>query len=229
MPSAKLEPKRPPERIVLRGQYTALEPINPDQHSAGFDQHLCGASNASLWDYIPFGAPKDGAHLFRLFAEMERERGWMTFALRDLKRDEVTGTLSFMRIRPEHGSAEVGCVVFGKALQRTRPATEAIYLMAQYLFQSLDYRRFEWKCNNRNEASRRAAARFGFPFEGVFRNDMIVKGESRDTAWFAMTNEDWARLKPGYAAWLSAENFDLEGQQRAPLRFENSTDSISQL
>ena len=122
-----------------------------------------------------------------------------------------------MRIRPAQGSAEIGCVIFGHALKRTAAATEVVYLTASYLFDWLGYRRYEWKCNNENEASKRAAERFGFRFEGIFRNDMVVKGKNRDTAWFAMTDEDWQTLKPSYEAWLAPENFDAEGNQKTRL------------
>lgn len=104
-------------------------------------------------------------------------------------------------------------MAFGQQLKRTREATEAIYLMARHLFEDLGYRRYEWKCHNENAASKRAAARFGFTFEGIFRNDMVVKGQNRDTAWFAMTDTDWPKLKLVFEAWLSDTNFDAEGHQ----------------
>ncbi len=213
-----LGPKAPPTCESLVGQYVALERVDPAHHKDGLESHLCGSENEDLWEFIPFAAPADDDALFALFTFMEKQLGWLSFAMRDHESGEALGTLSLMRIRPEHGSAEVGCVVFGKALQRTRAATEAIYLLADYLFGTLEYRRFEWKCDNLNEASRRAAARFGFAYEGVFRNDMIVKGRSRDTAWFAMTDEDWERLKPAYESWLADSNFDEQGVQRSSLK-----------
>ncbi len=148
--------------------------------------------------------------------------GWQPFACKEVASGLHLGTVSLMRIRPEHGSAEVGCVVFGTQMQRTRAATEVIFLLGQYLFDDLGYRRFEWKCDSANEASRRAALRFGFCFEGIFRNDMIVKGRNRDTAWFAMTDADWAQIKPAYEDWLSDDNFDQEGSQLSPLKHYQS-------
>ena len=127
------------------------------------------------------------------------------------------GMASYMRIRQEHGSAEVGCVVFGKALQRTRAATEAIYLMARHIFDDLGYRRFEWKCNEANAASKRAAVRFGFTFEGVFRNDMVMKGRNRDTAWYSMLDSEWSGVKTAFDSWLDPGNFTPEGVQRSRL------------
>lgn len=212
-----LHPKQPPEADVLTGQYVQLEKVDAAKHAEGFDAHLCGPDNEALWEYIPFGAPANSAMLLGILAVTAENMGWLSYALRDLTSGETIGTVSLMRIRPEHGSAEIGCVVFGTALQRTRGATEAVFLLGDYLFSELGYRRYEWKCDNLNDASRRAAARFGFQFEGVFRNDMIVKGRSRDTAWFAITDEDWVRLKPAYEEWLSDENFDPEGQQKSTL------------
>lgn len=218
MPIAKLDPKQPPSCKRLTGTFVQLEHLDPIEHAAGLERHLCGAANTDLWDYIPFDAPADAQALMGIMAYMAEHLGWYVFAMRDLASGEITGTVSLMRIRPEHGSAEVGCVVFGKSLQRSPAATEAIYLLADYLFGTLDYRRFEWKCDNLNEASRRAAARFGFAYEGVFRNDMIVKGRNRDTAWFAMTDRDWVDLAPAYKAWLADTNFDERGVQRTSLK-----------
>ena len=121
-----------------------------------------------------------------------------------------------MRIDQAHGVIEIGNIMWGPALRRTRAATEALYLFADHVF-ALGYRRFEWKCNDLNTPSKRAAIRFGFRPEGVFRQHMVVKGASRDTAWFAMTDGDWLRLRPCYEAWLSPDNFDARGRQRRRL------------
>ena len=129
----------------------------------------------------------------------------------------MLGMASYMRIRPEHGSAEVGFVCFSKAMQRTPAATEAMYLMARHLFDDLGYRRYEWKCDNANEKSRRAAERLGFAFEGVFRQDMVMKGRNRDTAWYSMLDTEWPAAKAAFEAWLAPENFDGEGRQRNKL------------
>lgn len=119
---------------------------------------------------------------------------------------------------PEHGVMEIGHIWFGVPLQRTTAATEAIYLLAARAFDGLRYRRLEWKCNALNAASRRAAERFGFRFEGVFRQHQVVKGRSRDTAWYAMTDDEWPAVRGAFAAWLAPENFDGDGLQRQSLR-----------
>jgi RimJ/RimL family protein N-acetyltransferase len=123
-----------------------------------------------------------------------------------------------MRIVPEHGVIEIGHIWFAPALQHTRRATEAIYLMARHAFDDLGYRRLEWKCDSLNEPSRRAAERFGFVYEGVFRQHMVVKGRNRDTAWFSIVDGEWPTVRAAFEAWLARENFDAEGRQRKSLR-----------
>lgn len=134
------------------------------------------------------------------------------FAVIDRATGRAVGRQSLLRITPEHGTAEIGHIHWGPGMARSRVATEALYLAARQIF-DLGYRRFEWKCNAANAPSRSAALRFGFAFEGIFRNHMVVKGESRDTAWFAMTDEDWGVLRPQYEAWLDPANFDVQGRQ----------------
>jgi RimJ/RimL family protein N-acetyltransferase len=124
-----------------------------------------------------------------------------------------------MRIDVTHGVIEIGHILWGPAIARTRVVTEALYLFATYAFDTLGYRRFEWKCHNLNEPSKRAALRFGFSYEGVFRQHMVAKGRNRDTAWFAMIDADWPRLRAGYEAWLRPENFDAQGRQKTRLTF----------
>lgn len=201
---------------TLVGRYGCLESYEGDRHLGGLFAAICGDGNDGLWRYIPLGPFETAADLDAALCYAQQHLGWKTLTIQ--RGDTVLGMASFMRIRPEHGSAEVGCVVFGPSLQRTRIATEAIYLMGKHLFDDLGYRRFEWKCNNANEASKRAALRFGFRFEGVFRNDMVVKGKNRDTAWYAMTNDDWPQVKRAFETWLSPDNFDDKDQQRGRLR-----------
>ena len=125
-----------------------------------------------------------------------------------------------MRIEPVHRVIEVGSILYTPALQRTTAATEAMYLMARHVFEDLGYRRYEWKCNALNQASRRAALRLGFTFEGIFRSHMIVKGRSRDTAWFSMLDSEWPARKAAFERWVSPANFDHAGRQREPLSMD---------
>ncbi len=203
--------------IKLVGAYCRLVPFVSDLHGAGLFAAVGGPSNDALWTYIPMGPYGSADELNAMLAHVRTERSWRTMVIMDASSDEIVGMASYMRRRPEHGSAEVGCVVFGPDLQRTRAATEALYLMARHVFEDLGYRRFEWKCNAANVASMRSALRFGFAFEGIFRNDMVVKGANRDTAWYSMVDSDWSRIDAGFQAWLNADNFDSAGKQLSKL------------
>jgi RimJ/RimL family protein N-acetyltransferase len=168
---------------------------------------------------------------FRYLFDVPQERaafeGWLEraqvsddplfYAVIDAASGRCEGRQTLMRITPEHGVIEVGNILWGPALARTRAATEALYLSARYVFEDLGYRRFEWKCDSRNAPSQRAARRFGFTPEGVFRQHMVFKGENRDTAWFAMVDTEWPRLRRAYERWLAPSNFDGEGRQKATL------------
>lgn len=203
----------------MAGRCIRLEPFRPRSHGERLFASIAGPADAPLWRYLPISTPQSAAALADFFEARRacRRDPWVTLALVDPQTDAVRGAASYMRIRPEHGSAEIGCVIFGRRLQRTPGATEAVYLMARHLFDDLGYRRYEWKCHNANEASKRAAERFGFAFEGVFRNDMVMKGENRDTAWFSITDEEWPSVREAFEAWLAPENFDEAGAQRRPL------------
>jgi RimJ/RimL family protein N-acetyltransferase len=141
----------------------------------------------------------------------------LSFAIIENATGSAVGHASYMRITPEHRVIEVGNIFYTPALARSAGATEAMYLMAKYVFEELGYRRYEWKCNALNEPSRRAALRLGFSFEGIFRQHMIQKGRSRDTAWYAMIDEEWPARKARFERWLAPENFDAAGRQRTPL------------
>jgi RimJ/RimL family protein N-acetyltransferase len=205
-----------PQRVTLEGRYCRLEPLDPRRH--GDDLHA-----ASM-------APGAEAR-FRYLSDVPQDReafeGWLEraagsedplfFGVVDRRTARCEGRQALMRIVPEHGVAEVGSILWGPAIARTRIATEALFLAARYAFDTLGYRRFEWKCDARNEASKRAAVRFGFTPEGLFRQHMVVKGENRDTAWFSMLDREWPFLSAAFESWLDPGNFDADGTQRAPL------------
>ena len=154
---------------------------------------------------------KDSAAGWR---RVRRILGLGVFVVIDQETGRAIGCSSLMRMDPANGVVEIGNIWYGGALQRTTGSTEAFFLIADYVFRSLGYRRFEWKCNALHERSRRAALRFGFSFEGVFRQHMVVKGRNRDTAWFAMLDHEWeATLRPAFVAWLDPSNFDSDGNQ----------------
>lgn len=176
-----------------------------------------GPENTDLWTYIPLGPFLHVSEFAEVMSSVIDRGGWQTHLISDVKTGAPLGMASYMRIRPEAGSAEVGCIVFSKQLQRTAAATEAMYLMARHVFEDQGYRRYEWKCNNANEASKRAALRLGFTFEGVFRQDLVMKGRNRDTAWYSMLDSEWPAAKAAFEAWLAPENFDQAGRQKRRL------------
>ncbi len=206
---------RPPQRAPLDGRYVRLEPVGathvPDLYAA-----LCSPEDDPLWTYRAEDRPGSESEL------AERVAGWsarepdVTFAVLPAG-GGAGGLATLMRVDPDHGSAEVGSIIFGRALQRTRAATEAIHLLARHLFDDLGYRRFEWKLDALNAPSATAARRLGFTYEGRFRNALVHKGRNRDTDWFAMTSEEWPRLRALHERWLDPDNFDAAGRQRLAL------------
>jgi RimJ/RimL family protein N-acetyltransferase len=206
-----------PSRVVLDGRYTRLEPIG-QQHVASLYRAI--ALDPSRFDYLLTLPPDSEAELAATVALDAGKDDPMTWAVVDKMAGTAEGRQSLMRIVPEHGVIEIGGIYWGPNLARRRTATEALYLHAWHIFEDLGYRRFEWKCNNANEPSKRAAQRFGFQYEGVFRQHMIAKGQNRDTAWFAILDADWPRLKAEYERWLAPANFTPDGTQKSPLRFE---------
>lgn len=206
-----------PGQWPLTGDRVVLEPLDWADHLEGLYQAVAAPDVADIWKYMPLGPFESQEQFQEIFERVAGDLGWEVMIIRRTRGGDVLGMASYMRIREAHGSAEIGCVAFGPDLKRSAEATEAMSLMAGHVFDELGYRRYEWKCHNDNAASRRAAERFGFAFEGVFRNDMVVKGKSRDTAWFAMTDEDWPVLRKAFKAWLSAKNFDASGTQKKRL------------
>ena len=203
-----------PDRKVLEGRYCRLEPLDVARHGAEIAAAFVGA--ADVWAYLPAYPPKDRAEYEALLGSMVKKTDICPFAVIDRADGKAKGHLWMMEIRPAHGVFEVGWITYAPALQRTRPATEAIYLVGDYGF-SLGYRRFEWKCNNRNEPSKRAAERYGFRYEGLFRQHQVVKGENRDTAWFSIIDTEWPARKAAFECWLDPANFDAQGRQKQSL------------
>lgn len=210
--------RRPtPGLAPLAGRLVRLEPLDAGAHGEGLFAAVGGAANAGIWDWMPVGPFAAREDLLGFLAAQREQEGWRTMVICGGGSGEILGMCAFMRIREAHGSAEIGCVAFGPKLKRTPQATEALWLMAAHVF-DLGYRRYEWKCNNDNLASKRAAERFGFLFEGVFRNDMVTKGRSRDTAWYAITDVDWPGIASALEGWLAPSNFAAEdGAQRRTL------------
>jgi RimJ/RimL family protein N-acetyltransferase len=213
------EPVLAPRSLTLRGRYVMLEPLDAGRHCPALWEAVRGRDEVWTWLYDgPFAAEAD---LRRALAEKQAAANNVFFAIIPEavpQGGRAAGYASFMRIEPAHGVVEVGNIMLAPALQRTRAATEAMYLMTSHVFDELGYRRYEWKCNAQNEASRRAALRLGFSFEGIFRQHMVIKDRNRDTAWFAMLDRDWPDRKRAFETWLDPTNFDGEGRQKTQLQ-----------
>jgi len=209
-----LRPATAPARDVLAGDRVRLEPLDPDRHAA--DLHAEAAGDPRLWDYLPYGPFPDLAELRDHLARQAGSSDPLFFAV--VVAGRAVGVVSYLRIEPEHACIEIGHIWFGASLQRTPAATEVVYLLARHAFDDLGNRRLEWKCDAANARSRRAAERFGFTFEGVFRQHMIVKGRNRDTAWFSIVDGEWPEVREAFERWLDPANFDADGRQRTPLR-----------
>ncbi|MEM1273407.1 MAG: GNAT family protein [Pseudomonadota bacterium] len=203
-----------PSGQAMTGRYARLDKLNAHQHGAGL--HAAFACDDRLWDYMPTGPFATPAAYVAWVRSVEDSSDPLFYAITDLETGQLAGVASFLRIAPEAGSIEVGYITFSPALQRRRAATDAMALMMRWAFEA-GYRRYEWKCNALNLASRRAAERLGLSYEGVFRQATIVKGRNRDTAWFAAIDQEWPRLRAAFDAWLSPENFDETGRQRVRL------------
>ena len=203
-----------PTGDMLEGRYARLEPLRADDHAAAL--HLANSADDRIWDYLPYGPFPDVAGYADWVRSLESSEDPLFYAICNLETGRWEGVASYLRIAPEAGSIEVGHINFSPALQRTRAATEAMYLMMRWAFEA-GYRRYEWKCNALNLGSRRAAERLGLSYEGVFRQAGVVKGRNRDTAWFAAIDGEWPTLRAAYEKWLSPENFDADGVQMTSL------------
>jgi RimJ/RimL family protein N-acetyltransferase len=208
---------REPKTVVLKGRFGRVEKLDPSRHRADLWQAFAGRDQ--IWTYMAYGPFADpGA--FGLWLEA---RAGITdpfsYVVID-KAGHACGIIALMAVRPEMRVVEIGNILLSPALQRTPLATEAQYLLARYVFETLNFRRYEWKCDARNAASRRAASRLGFNFEGLSRQHMIVKGRNRDTAWYAMLDGEWASQKLAFERWLSPDNFDADGRQNVRLADE---------
>lgn len=208
-----------PQRIAIEGRYIRLEPIGIE-HLDGLWAAASQGDGPERFRYLgDLHAPQSRDELAAWIGTARQSEDPLYYALVDRATGRCEGWQCYLRITPKDGVIEIGSIFWGPRMARTRLATEALYLAAKYAFEALGNRRFEWKCNNLNEPSKRAALRFGFTFEGLFRQHMIQKGENRDTAWFSMLDSEWPSRKAGFEAWLDPANFDVAGQQKRKLAF----------
>jgi RimJ/RimL family protein N-acetyltransferase len=214
LPVADPTPAPRPGPVTLQGRYGRLEKLRPE-HSAGLWEVFCG--HDAVWTYISTDGPFASANEFTPFIAMRAAaEDPYAYAIIDAA-GRTVGYLTLLRIVPPMRVIEVGHVLYSPTLQRTPLGTETQYLLARYVFETLGYRRYEWKCNAFNAASRRAALRYGFVYEGTFRQSMIAKGRNRDDAWFSMLDSEWPQRKINFERWLAPENFDADGRQTISL------------
>jgi RimJ/RimL family protein N-acetyltransferase len=214
-----------PERVTLRGRAVTLVPLDAGAHADALFGAANGGDKDRVWTYL-FDGPYTDPEVFKAnIAAKAQSPDPLFFAILDNASGLAVGYQTLMRIDATHRAIEVGNILYTPAMQRTIGATEAQYLFAAYVFDDLGYRRYEWKCNDLNAPSKRAALRYGFAFEGVFRQHMIVKGRNRDTAWFAMLDSEWPARRAAFQRWLSPDNFDAAGRQRVSLASLNAEGS----
>jgi RimJ/RimL family protein N-acetyltransferase len=212
-------PVRAPEPTTLPGSHVLLRPVEPNADAGPlYAVSHPPIGDLAIWTYLFDGPYADVDALRRSLEAARDSRDPLAFTLVRLPEERPEGMASYLRIAPQHGVIEIGSIWFGTPMQRTTAATEAIYLLASHAFDDLGYRRLEWKCNALNDSSRRAAVRFGFRFEGVFEQHMVVKDRSRDTAWYAITDRRWPAIRAAFEAWLAPENFDSDGRQQRTLQ-----------
>lgn len=210
------QPRQPASRVTLKGRYCYLEPLRVEHADALFRAyHL--AEDTRSWTWLLREPDATAADFSQWVASVSDLPDPMHFTVFDNQTHSPVGTLALMRIDPKNGVVEVGHVHFSPLLSRTPMSTEAQYLLMQYVFDTLGYRRYEWKCNSLNEPSRRAALRLGFQYEGRFRQALVIKGHNRDTDWFSIIDAEWPALAKAFENWLATDNFTADGTQRRSL------------
>jgi len=212
-------PREWPPRTPIEGRLCRIEPLDADRHGPALWRSFSMAPDTRDWTYMANSEPLTDEPRLRAYLERNAaSKDALHHAIIDRASNEAVGTFALMRIDCANGVIEVGHVAYSPRLQRTTMATEAMYLLMQRVFDELGYRRFEWKCDSLNAPSRAAAQRYGFQYEGCFRQAIVYKGRSRDTAWFSIIDREWPGIKTAFERWLAPENFDAEGQQRLSLR-----------
>jgi RimJ/RimL family protein N-acetyltransferase len=207
---------RPP-RTDMAGRYCRLEPVSVQRHEKDLFAAYMAAPDGRDWTYLFSDRPASESDFNAYLAKLEKSEDPLHFAIVDSATNRAIGTAALMRIEPAHGVIEVGSITFSPLLKKTRAATESMYLMMRRAFDELGYRRYEWKCDSLNAPSRAAALRYGFTFEGIFRQAIVYKGRSRDTAWFSITDTEWPRIRAAFEAWLAPGNFNADGRQKRSL------------
>jgi len=219
-------PPRPTADTVTGG-WCRLERLHPERHGDDLFEASAAPGAENRFRYLFEPPPRDRSEFDQWITRAAAGEDPRFYAVIDSATERAEGRQALMRITPEHGVIEIGSILWGPKIARTRVATEALYLFAAHAFDTLGYRRFEWKCDALNEPSRRAALRFGFTFEGIFRQHMVVKGKNRDTAWYAITDAEWPRIKAGMDRWLDPANFAPGGRQKQKLQDLTGQDRLA--
>lgn len=197
----------------IEGQYVVIECLSKDKHGADLYEVYGPDSPVDMWTYLFQNPAQNQEEWSQKLDQMLAAQDRFHYAIVDKESGKALGTFALMRIDRNNRVIEVGAVTYSPELKRTRLATEAQYLLARYVFEEMDYRRYEWKCDALNQPSRRAAERLGFTYEGRFRQALVYKGRNRDTDWLSMIDKDWPAVKSRLEKWLSPDNFDKKGQQ----------------
>ena len=211
-------PRTDPRYHALQGQYCRLEILDSKTDDAIIQQlfEVFKPNEEIHYKYLKYG-PFNTADEFRQFVHGKEQPINNTVLYTVFVNDKAVGFLSYLRIKPENGTIEIGHLNFSQQLTRTRPATEAVFLLLQHAFDTLGYRRVEWKCNALNQKSRNAAMRFGFKYDGTWVKAEVAKGRSRDNSWYSIIDDEWIEVKKEYQRWLNPENFDQNEQQLSKL------------
>ena len=216
--AVKFKKSKLPSKKKLIGKYCFLEPINIKKHSKDLYKNFSLDKKNIIWTYLPYGPFKSHGTFKKWLKSFCLNKDPFFYAIYSKKHKQYCGMASYLRITPEHGSIEVGHINYSSILQNTTEGTETMYLMMKNAFEVLGNRRYEWKCNNLNSASKYAAERLGFKFEGIFRQMFIFKGRNRDTAWYSIIDKEWINCKKKYLSYLKKSNFTKVNRQRKKLK-----------
>jgi len=216
--TVKFKKTKLPSKKKLIGKYCFLEPINIKKHSKDLYKNFSLDKKNIIWTYLPYGPFKSHGTFKKWLKSFCLNKDPFFYAIYSKKHKQYCGMASYLRITPEHGSIEVGHINYSPILQNTTEGTETMYLMMKNAFEVLGNRRYEWKCNNLNFASKYAAERLGFKFEGIFRQMFIFKGRNRDTAWYSIIDKEWINCKKKYLSYLKKSNFTKANRQRKKLK-----------
>ena len=217
-PKVHFKKSKLPSKKNLKGKYVILEPLKINKHSRDLFNNFLKDKRNLIWKYLPYGPFKTYVSFKKWLKSFCLNKDPFFYAVYLYKLKQYCGMASYLRITPEHGTIEVGHINYSTILQNTVEGTEVMYLMMKNAFDTLGNRRYEWKCNNLNNASKNAAKRLGFKFEGVFRQMFVFKGRNRDSAWFSIVDKEWKKLKKGYINFLKSSNFDKKNKQLKKLK-----------